>query len=251
MAGSPCLALRSRGSIWPQQRLARRRGPALALLVGFGVAIKRAFEIAQRDDEAGPAVAIAALEQEMLDECPAPVGERAGHGGLSARKLVGSERGIPVHLADDLLQIAERKLPDFGIQLPHPPWRQELVAFMYRILTVSHRAFAEELRLSKVGIPARAPNPAAHHVIAPRHQIGVVGRRGREERQYRVARLCRAALIGIETENPVVPACRDRLIAQVAEAAKRNLHDTRAHALRDLARLVAAAGVDDDDLVRP
>src|SRR6516164_4287609 len=51
----------------PPQRLARRHGPVLRLLVSLGVAVEGALEISQRDDEAGPAVATALLEEVMLD----------------------------------------------------------------------------------------------------------------------------------------------------------------------------------------
>ena len=129
--------------------------------------------------------------------------------------------------------------------------RQELVAFMHRIVAVAHRSFAEELRLSVVRVPARAPDPASHHVIAPRHEIRVMRRRGREDRQNFVASFRGAALVQIEAENPLMAALRNRLIAQVTEATERDLHDPRPKALGDLVGAIATAGIGDHDLVRP
>src|SRR5262249_58699848 len=67
----------------PPQRRAGRWRPILILrlhvLVPLGVAVERAFEISERDDEAGPAVAIAVLQEIVLDERPDTVAERARH----------------------------------------------------------------------------------------------------------------------------------------------------------------------------
>src|SRR5262245_9444258 len=60
-------------------RVCRRRRPGLHLLVALGIAVEGAFEIAQSDDESRPAVAIAVLEQVMLDEGPDAMPERAAH----------------------------------------------------------------------------------------------------------------------------------------------------------------------------
>src|SRR5436190_23685549 len=105
----------------PAQRLARRGGPALRLLEAFGVTVERALEISERDHEAGPAVAIAALEDVMLDEGPHPMPKGACHGDAPVRQLGGSERGIAVHLADHLVEVSERKLPDRCAQLARRP----------------------------------------------------------------------------------------------------------------------------------
>src|SRR3981081_2161383 len=67
------------GRIRPPQRGARRRRPCFHVLVAFGVAVKCAFEISQRDDETRPAVAIAVLEQVVLEKCPYSVPDRAPH----------------------------------------------------------------------------------------------------------------------------------------------------------------------------
>ena len=61
------------------ERLALRRLPILRRFVAFGVAVEGALEISQGDDEAGPAVDEAALEDVMLDERPQAVAERACH----------------------------------------------------------------------------------------------------------------------------------------------------------------------------
>ena len=50
----------------PRQLFARRRLPVLGFLVALGVAIERALEIAEGDDETRPAVLEAALEDVVL-----------------------------------------------------------------------------------------------------------------------------------------------------------------------------------------
>ena len=107
----------------PLDRLARRRLPALRLFVALGVAIERAFEISERDDEAGPAVDEAELEDVVLEERPQAVTERARHRDALARELRHAERGIAVHLLDDFFQIAERELPDRVLQACRPACR--------------------------------------------------------------------------------------------------------------------------------
>src|SRR6516165_135038 len=160
------------------QGLGCRQGPALVLLVALGVAVECALEIAERDDEAGPPIQVAALEEEMLDECPSAMRERTSHADLPGGKFAGAEGGIPVHLADDLLQIAERELPDRGLKLPEGLGGQQLVALMHGVVAVADGSLAKELRLPKIRVPARASDPAPHHVVAPGNEIGVVsGRR--------------------------------------------------------------------------
>src|SRR4029079_6559573 len=107
------------------------------------------------------------------------------------------------------------------------PLRQEFIAFVDRVVVVAHRTLAEELRLAKIRIPTRAFDPASHHVIAARHEISVVRRHGRQDGKNLVPSLRRAALVGIEAENPFVPALRDGAIAEVAEPLERNLYDPR------------------------
>src|SRR5882757_179441 len=96
----------------PRQLLARRRLPVLGFLITLGVAVERALEIAEGDDEARPAVLEAALEDVVLDERPQPVAEGAGHRDALAGEFFRAERGVAVHLADDLLHVAERELMD-------------------------------------------------------------------------------------------------------------------------------------------
>src|SRR5665213_4463361 len=57
-------------------RLARRRLPALRLLIALGVAVERALEISQRDDEARPAVDKTQFENIMFEKRPQPVAKR-------------------------------------------------------------------------------------------------------------------------------------------------------------------------------
>src|SRR5262245_21688509 len=91
---------------------------------------------------------------------------------------------------------------------------------MHGTVVVAHRALAEELRLAKSRVPTRTLDPASHHVVAARHEIGVMGRRGRQDGKNLVANFGRAALVRIEAEDPFVPAFRDGTIAQVAESVK-------------------------------
>src|SRR5205807_4690252 len=94
------------------------------------------------------------------------------------RKPGSAERGVSVHFSDQFLEIAEWELPDRVTQLPEWPRRQQLIAFVHEIAAVTHRAFAEQLRLAKIGKPTRASDPASHKVIAPRNEVGVMWRRG-------------------------------------------------------------------------
>ena len=61
-------------------------------------------------------------------------------------------------------------------------------------------------------------------------------RRRSEQRENLVAHLRRGAFIRIEAEDPVMAAMGERLIAQIAEAAKLDLHHARTQRLRDLGR---------------
>src|SRR5579863_7267999 len=94
------------------QRLARRRRPVLSLLVALGIAVIGPLEIAEGDDEAGPAVNKSALENVMLEERPKSVSERARHGDAFIGELLHSQRRIAVGLAQDFFKVAEGELPD-------------------------------------------------------------------------------------------------------------------------------------------
>src|SRR5262249_37169534 len=93
-------ASRSRLDIAPEWD-ACRWFPVLRLFVTFGVAIKRAFEISERDDEAGPAVDEAKFEDVVLDEGPCGMAERCCHRNAFAGQFGCAERGIAIHLVDD------------------------------------------------------------------------------------------------------------------------------------------------------
>src|ERR1044071_632071 len=101
----------------PCQLLARRRLPVLGFLIALGVAIERALEIAEGDDEARPAVPESAFEDVVLDERPQPMAEGARHRDALAGELVRAKRRVAVHLADHLLHVAERKLVDRILQV--------------------------------------------------------------------------------------------------------------------------------------
>src|SRR5262245_10960517 len=93
-------------------RSARWRSPFLRGLIALGIAVKGHFKIAERDDEAGPTVNEAGLDEVVLHEGPDRVPKRARHRDALVRELRRSKRRIAVHLGDDLLQIAVRELPD-------------------------------------------------------------------------------------------------------------------------------------------
>ena len=105
---------------------------------------------------------------------------------------------------------------------------QDFIAFVHRFERVTHAAFAEELWLAEIRIPARAVDPAAHHVAAARHQIGIVRRRAGNQGEDFIAHLFGAALVGIQAEHPVVFAGLDGAVAQIAEAVEWHLDHPRA-----------------------
>ena len=187
----------------------------------------------------------------MLDERPQAVAEGARHRHLLVRDLGHAERGVAVHLVDDLLDIAERKLPDRVGEHADRLAAQVLVTLVHRLERVAHRAVLEELRLAEIRIPAGALDPAAHHVAPARHAIDVAWRISSDQRENLVAHRRGASLVGIEAEDPVACALRDRLVAQVAEALERDLHHPRAERGGALRRAVGAAGIGHHDLVGP
>jgi len=71
--------------------------------MALGVAVKGAFEVSERDDEAGPAVPVAALHQKMLDEGPERVPKRAA---ISAVASVLPESITRISSAQSTLAIA-------------------------------------------------------------------------------------------------------------------------------------------------
>src|SRR5580692_2080960 len=122
---------------------------------------------------------------------------------------------------------------------------------MHRLGRVAHAAFAEELRLAEIRIPARAADPAAHHETSARHAVNVAGRDGGEECQNLVTYFFGAAFVSIEAEYPIAAAGRDSLITQIAKTVERYLDDAGAKSDRDLGGAVGAVGIDDDDLIGP
>src|SRR5262245_10955696 len=228
-----------------------RRLPALHLLVAFGVAVERAFEIAQRDDETRPAVDEPELEYVVLQERPDTMPEGASHRPTFVRELGHTECRVAVHLADDFLEIAERELPDRIFQSADRPSANDFVAFVHRLERVADAAFAEELRLTEIRIPPRSLDPPAHHVAAPRHHIDVVRGRAGQQGQNLVAHGFGTALVGIKTENPFELATFYRTVAQVSEALERHIHDTRAEGACELGGAIDAEGIDHDNFVGP
>src|SRR5262249_56040920 len=108
-------------------------------------------------------------------------------------------------LVDKLFEIAKRKLPDRALQSSERPLRQEFVAFVHGIVVVAHSTFAEELRLTKIRVPTRTLDPASHHVIAARHEIGIMGRRGRQTTKNLFANFRLAPLVPIPPLDPFIP----------------------------------------------
>jgi hypothetical protein len=105
--------------------------------------------------------------------------------------------------------------------------------------------------LPEVRVPARAFDPAAHHVVAARHQVRIKHRLSGQDRQDLVADFRSAALVRVQAEDPIEAAFLNRLVAQVAKSAELDLHDPRAEFLGNLNGPIGAAGVCNHDLVRP
>src|SRR4029077_17588910 len=220
--------------------LAGRRLPALRFFVALGVAIEGSLEISESNDKAGPAVDEAKLENVMLDERPCAMAESAGHRYALVCELRHAKRGIAVHLVDDLFQIAEGKLPDRVLQRAHRPPAKHFEPLVPRFKSVANAAFAKELRLTEIRIPARAPDPAAHHVAAPRHHVDFMRRGSGHQRQNFIADGLGTAFVGIEAENPVEVAGLYRPIAQIAKTLEGHVDDSCAKRTSNLNRTVGA-----------
>src|SRR5215467_15787764 len=96
---------------------------------------------------------------------------------------------------------------------------------MNRLKRVTNAALAEELRLTEIRIPARAADPAAHHVTAARHHVDLMRWRTGQKRENFVADRFGTAFVGIKAEYPAKIAGLDGAIAQVAKPAERHVHD--------------------------
>src|ERR1700691_3038592 len=167
------------------------------------------------------------------------------------RELRHAERRIPVHLANDFLEIAEWKLPDGVAQRADRRVTENFVALVHWFERVANAAFTEKLRLAEIWIPTGAANAPAHKVISPRHPIDVMRRCSAEQAYDLVAHRGGAAFVGVETEDPLAAARLDGPVAKVAEARERHLDNTRAKRRRNVTRAVGAFGIDDDDLIGP
>src|ERR1700691_6678614 len=118
------------------------------------------------------------------------------------RELRRAERRIPVHLANDFLEIAEWKLPDGVAQRADRRVTENFIALVHRFEHVTNAALTEKLRLAEIRIPAGAANAPAHKVIAAGHPIDAVRRRPSEQAHDLVADRRGAAFVGVETEYP-------------------------------------------------
>jgi len=151
----------------------------------------------------------------------------------------------------DLGQVLERKLPDCVCHVAQGLVGEQLKSLMHRFLVVAQRAFAKQLRLAVVGVPARVLDPAPHKVIAPWRPVGVQGLWVGGDGADLGRSLGRATLVGIQAEYPFVRAGRQRLVAQVAKALEINLHHARTQVVCNLGGGVRAVGVDQHYLVGP
>src|SRR4051812_18891318 len=154
----------------------RWRAPALRFLVTLCVAVERALEVGERDDEAGPAVDEAALENVEPDECPQAMSERTPHGGALARLRLRAEGGVEIGLVENLLQRPERKMPQHVLRPAGGPVARKLVVLVGERGRVAEHALAEELRRAVIAMPSGPADPPPHQVIVPRNVIGIVGR---------------------------------------------------------------------------
>src|SRR5262245_21324714 len=134
----------------------RRCAPPLRLLVALGVAVERALEVRQRNDEAGPAVDEAALEDVEPDERPQAVSQCAPHRGALARLRLRAERRVEIGLVENFLQRAEREMPQHVERPAGRPVTGELVVLVGERRRVAEHALAEELRRAVVAMPAGA-----------------------------------------------------------------------------------------------
>ena len=122
---------------------------------------------------------------------------------------------------------------------------------MYRIELVAHRAFAKELRLAEIRIPAGAADPTSHHVAPARHPVDVVCGRAGDQGENLISQGLGAALIGVKAEDPIAFADFDRTVAQIAEAIERHLDHTRAERGGDLSGAIDAKRIHYHHLVGP
>src|SRR5262245_21161728 len=121
---------------------------------------------------------------------------------------------------------------------------------MYVLPAPSCMTTIVETRL-KVRIEIGGTNPSAEMKRGARYAIAVEGGLGREQRPELGGELRRDALVGIEREDPVVAreARGEVLLIDVSGPAA--AFDPNALAARDRNGVVAAARIDDHDLVGP
>jgi hypothetical protein len=133
----------------------------------------------------------------------------------------------------------------------------------------AHRAVGDDVLVDGVVGPAGAPavekahvpvgiafamgQPAAKQPVAAGERVRG-GDRGRAMRRQRRAdcrrELWRQALVGVEAQHPVVPRLAHREVLLRAVARPRMRDHPRTEAARDFYGIIAAAGIDDDDLAR-
>src|SRR5262249_38544639 len=156
---------RHRGRLARCSDLLGRGAPALLLFVALGIAIERALEVRQRDDESGPAIDETALEHVQPQERPQPVPQRAPHADAFRQRALGAQRGVEVGFVQHLLERAEREVPEHVLRPPGRCVACKLVVLVRERGRVAEMALAEELRRTVITVPAGAADPAPHEEV--------------------------------------------------------------------------------------
>ena len=150
--------------------------------------------------------------------------QRRSHADFFVDYLFCPQGGVTVGLVHHLAQMFKRELPDRVFQVSDGLAGKHLKAFVHRLLVVAHAAFAKELGLAVVGVPARMSDPAAHKVVAPRNAVNIQRCAVSADGADFLRCLRGASLIGVQAENPFVGAGSQGLVAQVAKALKFHLY---------------------------
>src|SRR5476649_1842222 len=100
-----------------------------------------------------------------------------------------------------------------------------------------------------VGIALAVAEPAAEEAVAARHAVGAIAA-ARERLSDRPREALAHALVRVEAKHPVVARDRDSVLLLPPEAELLLRLDARAMAQGDCHRVVVAARVDNENLVR-
>ncbi len=116
---------------------------------------------------------------------------------------------------------------------------------MYRVVRPARRATVEQAQ-TPVGITFAVLKITPHEAIASRATIGAE-RRCRQAGENALLQTLTYALIGVDTQDPVVRRLLDGELLHQSEAAPFGFDHTRAVAPGNLDRRIFAGGVDDHD----